>query len=60
MGRRTYEEFASYWPQQPSERNPIAAFMNTTPKYVASTTLKELDCDGSTLLVTTWQARSQS
>jgi dihydrofolate reductase len=50
MGRRTYEEFASYWPQQPSEGNPIAAFMNTTPKYVASTTLKELDWDGSTLL----------
>jgi dihydrofolate reductase len=50
MGRRTYEEFVSYWPQQSSEGNPIAAFMNNTPKYVASTTLKELDWQGSTLL----------
>lgn len=50
MGRRTYEEWASYWPHQSPEGNPIAAFMNNTPKYVASTTLDRVDWEGSTLL----------
>jgi dihydrofolate reductase len=50
LGRRTYEEWASYWPHQSTEGDPFAAFINNTPKYVASTTLKQLDWDGSYLL----------
>ena len=38
LGRKTYEIFAAYWPQQPAE-NPIAARLNGAPKYVASRTL---------------------
>lgn len=50
FGRRTYEDFASVWPNQP-EDNPYAAVLNNTQKYVASTTLEEpLSWSNSTLL----------
>jgi len=39
MGRRTYEDFYAYWPNQTD--NPYTEVLNNTPKYVASTTLKE-------------------
>ena len=57
LGRRTYEIFAAYWPQQPAE-NPIAARLNGAPKYVASTTLGEpLEWSNSTLIKATWPRR---
>jgi dihydrofolate reductase len=50
FGRRTYEHFASVWPDQP-EDNPFAAVLNNRQKYVASTTLQEpLSWANSTLL----------
>src|SRR6266542_1397182 len=50
LGRRTYEDFASFWPNQP-EPNPFTAVLNNTQKYVASTTLEEpLSWSNSTLL----------
>src|SRR5437773_9171567 len=50
FGRRTYEDFASFWPNQ-TEDNPFTAVLNNTQKYVASTTLKEpLSWSNSTLL----------
>lgn len=50
LGRRTYEDFASFWPNQP-EDNPFAALLNSRPKYVASRTLEEpLVWSNSTLL----------
>jgi dihydrofolate reductase len=49
FGRRTYEDFASVWPQQ--EGNPISALLNERRKYVVSTTLTEpLPWVNSTLL----------
>jgi dihydrofolate reductase len=39
FGRRTYEDFFSFWPNQTD--NPFTAVLNTTQKYVASTTLVE-------------------
>jgi len=50
LGRRTYEEFAAYWPDKSAADDPIADFLNNTPKYVASTTLKSLEWKNSTLI----------
>jgi dihydrofolate reductase len=49
FGRRTYEDFYSVWPNRTD--NPFTEVLNTTQKYVASTTLKEpLPWGNSTLL----------
>ena len=49
LGRRTYEDFAAFWPKQ--KDNPFTDALNKTQKYVASTTLKEpLKWANSTLL----------
>jgi dihydrofolate reductase len=39
FGRRTYEIFAGSWGVMADSDNPIAAALNTRPKYVASATL---------------------
>src|SRR5918992_1181513 len=50
FGRRTYENFYSFWPNQP-EPNPFTEVLNNAQKYVASTTLAEpLPWMNSTLL----------
>ena len=49
FGRRTYEQFHGYWPQQSD--NPFTEVLNKTRKYVASTTLSEpLPWENSVLL----------
>ena len=49
FGRRTYEDFFAFWPNQSD--NPFTAVLTTTQKYVASTTLAEpLPWSNSTLL----------
>jgi dihydrofolate reductase len=49
LGRRTYEDFASYWPHQ--KDNPFTEVLDNVRKYVASTTLSEpLPWKNSTLL----------
>jgi dihydrofolate reductase len=49
FGRRTYEDFARFWPMQ--EPNPYTEALNNMQKYVASTTLREpLPWANSTLL----------
>jgi dihydrofolate reductase len=42
LGRVSYQEFAQFWPQQPSDGD-IADYMNNTPKYVVSNTLAAVD-----------------
>jgi dihydrofolate reductase len=50
FGRRTYEQFASFWPHQPDDV-PYAAVLNNRQKYVVSTTLSDpLPWANSTLL----------
>ena len=51
LGRVTYQEFASYWPYQNSADQPYTDYLNSTPKFVVSTTLEEpLEWQNSTLI----------
>jgi dihydrofolate reductase len=51
LGRATYKEFASYWPYQNSADQPYTDYLNSTPKFVVSTTLEEpLEWQNSTLI----------
>lgn len=48
LGRVTYQGFAAVWPHRTAEEG--AGWMNATPKYVVSNTLKEVAWSNSTLL----------
>jgi dihydrofolate reductase len=49
FGRRTYEDFFQVWPKR--KDNPFTAVLDSAPKYVASTTLREpLPWQNSTLI----------
>src|SRR5687768_11440583 len=50
LGRRTYEEFVSYWPQVSPADNPMAPAMNSLPKYVVSSTPRSTDWTPSQLV----------
>src|SRR5262245_51545541 len=41
LGLRTYDIFAGYWPTHADASDPVANGLNTRPKYIASTTLKD-------------------
>ena len=47
MGRRTYEWFSARWP---SRVGPLADRLNSMPKYVVSSTLRQPDWNHSTVL----------
>ena len=48
MGRRTFEEFASYWPEQGDE--DFGGFINNVQKYVVSNTLTNPEWKNSTVI----------
>jgi dihydrofolate reductase len=50
LGRKTYEIFAAHWPRVSGEDDPIAAKLNSVPKYVVSRTLDTVEWNNSTLL----------
>ena len=51
LGRRTYDIFAGYWPNQSADGFPIAGMMNSLPKFIVSRTLTEpLSWQNSTLI----------
>jgi dihydrofolate reductase len=50
LGRRTFGMFAQAWPDRTAEDDPGAPFMNESPKYVVSATLKSAEWNNSTIL----------
>lgn len=50
LGRRTYEAFATAWPQITDPTDPFTERMNGLPKYVASRTLTDATWSPSTIL----------
>jgi dihydrofolate reductase len=50
LGRKTYQIFSGHWPRVTDPGDPIAAKLNTLPKYVASTTLASADWQNSSIL----------
>ncbi|WP_218003232.1 dihydrofolate reductase family protein [Nocardia concava] len=50
LGRKTYEIFASYWPNHNLPGHPIANKLNDLPKYVPTSTLDHADWSGTELL----------
>jgi dihydrofolate reductase len=49
LGRRTYQDFAAFWPSVPDE-DPFGKRMNGVRKYVLSTTLQKAEWNNSTLI----------
>ena len=49
LGRRTFEEFAAFWPTA-DQSDPFADFINNTPKVVVSNTLSEVDWQPTTVI----------
>jgi dihydrofolate reductase len=50
LGRRTYEDFAAYWPDKTASDDPFADYINNTPKVVVSKTLKAAEWRNSRLI----------
>jgi dihydrofolate reductase len=50
MGRTTYELFAPSWSARTEADDPGAPFMNESPKYVVSTTLRDPEWNNSTVI----------
>jgi dihydrofolate reductase len=50
FGRRTYEPFAGYWGVMDRGTHPIADALNSTPKYLASTTITDPQWADTTVL----------
>lgn len=43
LGRRTFDIFRSYWPDQTDPANPIATAINSLPKHVVSNSLSQAE-----------------
>src|SRR5215212_9011423 len=49
LGRKTYEQMAAFWPEQPGGM-PMVDYINSVQKLVVSTTLEEVGWNNSTLI----------
>lgn len=49
LGRRTFEDFRGFWPNQTDDGTGITDYLNSVGKYVVSSTLTDPDWEHSTL-----------
>lgn len=50
LGRRTFEDFRGYWPQQINDTTGITAYLDRVQKYVVSSTMTDPRWQNSTVL----------
>jgi dihydrofolate reductase len=50
VGRRTFEDLRSYWPQQTGDATGITDYLNRVQKYVVSSTMTDPEWENSTVL----------
>jgi len=50
LGRQTFEDFRSYWPQQSGDATGITDYLNGVAKYVVSSTVTEPAWQNSTVI----------
>lgn len=50
VGRKTFEDFRGYWPNQTNDASGVADYINNVAKYVVSSTLTDPEWNNSTLL----------
>ena len=50
LGRQTFEDFRSFWPEQTDDATGITDFLTAVPKYVVSSTLREPGWANTTVL----------
>jgi dihydrofolate reductase len=50
VGRRTFEDFRRYWPEQTDDQSGITEYLNQVQKYVVSTTMTDPGWENSTVL----------
>ncbi|MFD6856753.1 dihydrofolate reductase family protein [Rhodococcus sp. NPDC060090] len=60
LGRRTFEDFRGFWPQQTDDETGITDELNRIEKYVVSSTLTDPQWQNSTVLTGDWVARVQA
>jgi dihydrofolate reductase len=57
LGRQTFEDLRSYWPNQRDDRTGIAGHLDRVAKYVVSSTLTEPGWTNTTVLGADWLER---
>ena len=51
LGRKTFESFRSYWPQQTDDTTGVTDYLNRVHKYVVSSTLTDPQWENTTVLL---------
>jgi dihydrofolate reductase len=50
VGRKTFEDFRGYWPNQSDDATGVTAYLNQVAKYVVSSTMTDPEWENSTVL----------
>ncbi|MGH3243232.1 MAG: dihydrofolate reductase family protein [Spirillospora sp.] len=50
VGRRTFEDFRGFWPNQTDDPTGVSAYLNAVKKYVVSSTMQDPEWENSTVL----------